>query len=284
MRADGAPRRRRARRPAAAALLLLAVTAACAGPEYPVEAPWHRAGLSLGGALNSSFDTNIRLDSATLGRGTDLSFEDDLGLSSTDQVFRIDAYYRIDRRNRIDVGYFELDRSATETLGRDVQFGDAVIPIFTEVTSEFDTEVLQAAYRYSFWLEDDFEMGASLGLYTMWLTTGIQGTLLDVGDKFSGIAPLPVGGLHAAYAIEDNLVLVGSGQIFYIDLQNVGGFDIKGELYDIRIGLEYDFWDHLGVGVAYNPFLMDVELKERGLTLSGEYAYQGIFIYLRGFF
>ena len=50
---------------------------------------WPTVGVNVGGALLGGFDTTVRLDSATLGRGTEVSFEDDLGMGQSDDVVRV---------------------------------------------------------------------------------------------------------------------------------------------------------------------------------------------------
>ena len=83
------------------------------------------------GAFITDRDTDARLDSQTLGQGTDIDFEDDLDLDSSGTVFRLDAFYRFNRRHRIDFAIFDLSRDSSATINESIQFGDDVFNINT---------------------------------------------------------------------------------------------------------------------------------------------------------
>ena len=67
-----------------------------------------RFSLGLGGA-NLGLNTTIRLDSAELGQGTSLNFEDDLGLDSSKLVPAINFRARLGRRHVFDLGWLKAD-------------------------------------------------------------------------------------------------------------------------------------------------------------------------------
>ena len=265
-------------------LAALAASTGCAAPDEIVEAPWHRAQLSFGGAVIGDFDTSIRLDSATLGRGAEIDFENDLGFDSSSSVFRLDAYYRFDRRNRVDFSYFDIQRSSGRTISETIQFGDVVFPVNVAVSSEFDTAVFKLAYRYTFLPQENYEVGASIGLHTLLLKTSINANNIGVSEEFSQPAPLPVVGLHGAYRLADDWLLSADAEMFYISLPDVGGVELSGYLVDARLNLEYDLFDNVGLGVAYNPFIMSVDMEKDAAALDAEYGYQGVLVYLRTFF
>ena len=108
-----------------AAILGLTATAALADTHND-----HRFSLSLG-AFITDRDTEAALD-GTLTDGTPTDFEKDLGLDSSDTVFRIDGYFKINERHRIDFSVFDLSRDASRQITRDIQWGDTLHAVDNE--------------------------------------------------------------------------------------------------------------------------------------------------------
>ena len=107
------------------------------GPALAESVEWHRVGLSVGAALFADFETEIRVDSATLGRGSKIALEDGLDLDSDTEIGRADGFYRFNRKHRIDASYFNIERDSTLTINQQLQIGDAVFPINTSVNATF---------------------------------------------------------------------------------------------------------------------------------------------------
>ena len=81
--------------PLAAGVLLAVLTTA----SMPVAAdPWSNALEIRGGAVVMDIDSSFRVDSRSLGKGTTIDAEDDLGLDDDDSVFRGELAWRFARR------------------------------------------------------------------------------------------------------------------------------------------------------------------------------------------
>ena len=95
--------------------------------------------------------TEARLTSATLGAGAIISFEDTLGIEESKEVPGFMARWRINHRWRVEAEYFQLNRSATRAINRQVEWGGAVFPINAQVQTNFDFSDLRvsAGYRSS---------------------------------------------------------------------------------------------------------------------------------------
>ena len=246
---------------------------------------WPTFGVNAGGALLGNFTTDVRLDSSTLGRGTGINFEDELGFTSSTEVGRLDAYWRITRHHRIDFSYFDIERTHVRTIDRDLQWGEVVFPINTTVTSFFDTEIFKGAYRWTPFAHDTWELGVSVGFHWMDLASGIGSPAVTGSEDFSADAPLPVVGLHGEWEFLPRLRLRASTELFGVSLENVGSFDdVQGFITDNLLAVEWDTLDFLGLGVGYNYFLLDLSVGSDRLTFSGEYSYSGVLVYGRMFF
>lgn len=231
-----------------------------------------RGGISLG-AFITDRNTEARLDSETLGMGTVIDVEDDLGLDSSDTVARLDAYYRFNPRHRIDFSIFDLSRDATATIDRSIQFGDEIFDINSTVSSEYDLTIYKIAYTYSFLQRDNGYLGVAGGLYV--LSNDISLTDANTGQfESDGLtAPLPVIGLRGDYRLTPRLMLRSSAELFAIEYDNV-----DGRLFDFYIGLDYHFHDNFAVGLGYNNVSLDVDADGSEFNGALDWLYDGVLL------
>ncbi len=248
---------------------LLVLLTFCASASLAADPGSERGGISLGAFLTDR-DTNGRLDSDTLGLGTVIDAEDDLGLDSSDTVLRLDAYYRFNPRHRIDFSVFDLSRDATATIDESIQFGDEIFDINSTISSEYDLAVYKAAYTYSFFVRDHGYLGVTAGLYV--LATDISLTESNTGQFEADdlTAPLPVIGLRGKYQLTPRLVLRSSAELFAIEFDNV-----DGSLSDFYIGLDYHFHDNFAVGLGYNNVSLDVDADGSEFKGALDWTYDG---------
>ena len=152
-----------------------------------------RFAISLG-AFITDRNTKTRFDSSTLGRGTTIVLEDDLGLDSTQTVLRLDGYVRFAERHRLDFSVFDLSRDSTSTIDQDIQYGDEVFPVDTTVNTSFDLDIYKIAYTYSIWSNDHGFLGADFGLHAADLDIALSEPSAGQMEVASVIAPMPVVG------------------------------------------------------------------------------------------
>ena len=60
--------------------------------------------------------------------------------------------------------------------------------------------------------------------------------------------------------------------------------DFSGFIGDRTLALDHDLFEHVGWGLAYNGFDLDVEVEDDPLTADIEYGYQGLLLYVRTYF
>ena len=231
-----------------------------------------RGGISLG-AFITDRNTEGRLDSDTLGLGTVIDAEDDLGLDSSDTVVRLDAYYRFNPRHRIDFSVFDLSRDATAMIDQSIQFGDEIFDINSTISSEYDLRIYKMAYTYSFWQRNNGYLGVTGGLYV--LSTDISLIESNTGQfETDGLtAPLPVIGLRGDYLLTPRLMLRSSAELFAVDFDNV-----DGSLFDFYVGLDYHFHDNFAVGLGYNSVSVDVDADGSEFKGSLDWSYDGVLL------
>ena len=128
---------------------------------FKVESSW--VGLS----------TTIRLDSELLGRGTTLSFEDDLNLDSSKTIPTVGFEWQIARKHRLGVRWQDISRGSTSQTLKEIQWGEETIPIEANITLAFDVTQTFVDYAFYPWVKEKWAGGFGIGFRVM----DIQATL-----------------------------------------------------------------------------------------------------------
>ena len=105
----------------------------------------------------------------SLGIGTEINLEDDLGISSDETTFWGGVSWRFARKHRLSVAYFGFTRDSSAVANKELTIGDETFPVGASLSTDFKLQIVPIAYSYSFMNEEKYEFGASLGLhwYTM---------------------------------------------------------------------------------------------------------------------
>lgn len=247
-------------------------------------------GLRAGSMFASAFNTEASLDSS-LGIGTSVRLEDELDMADNADSFPADLYWRIGRRHRIDLGWFDLERSGTRTIDSEIRWGELEFDVGATVTAELQTEVIPLRYTYNILAGDDHELGLGLGVYGMMLRASMKGEVsagsggsgtLEDSQTFRSPVPLPVFSVQGGWAFADRFRAVGLLQVFYIELKNdIGELDeMQGSIVDASLGVEYDATDNVCIGTSVNWFRFDAMARNEPLELEVNYDFTGLFLYL----
>jgi hypothetical protein len=227
------------------------------------------------GVFITDRDTDTRFDSS-LGDGTDLDFESDLGLDASDTVFRVDGYFRFSERHRADFSVFDLSRKSSKQIERDIQWGDTSYSIDTVIESNVDLAIYKAAYTYSFLHRDTGYLGATIGVYVADASAGLAEQNLGQAEVGELTAPLPVIGLRGQYALSDRWTFRASGEFFFVEYENV-----DGSLVDIYAGFDYRVLDHLSLGIGFNTVTIDVGATKNSFDGAIDWRYSGALVFLK---
>ena len=267
--------------PACAALLLGTSTLANADDNGPLS---ERVSLALGTFFMGS-DTRVRADAFDSGGiGTPVDFEDTFGLDD-DRVFRVDASWRLGERHLLRAMYFESDRSVSHVIDEDIDFGDATFPVDADVRADFEFAITELAYEYVFLQRDEYQLGVSFGIHNAGFRIGLDAALAQpsgggnfrLAESVSTQAPLPVLGLRGRWHITGDLYTLAHAQYFKL------AFDAyEGDIQDYEAALVWQVTRHVGLGVAYNLFVTQLETDDRD-HFEGElrWQYSGAQIFLR---
>ncbi len=276
------PRARPSIRVAALAAALLSCTGV-AGAADPLE---DRFALTLGTYFLSS-DTTLRVDELRgVGVGTEFEVEDVFHFDE-DTVFRVEGAWRFRPRHSLRLMYFESDRTRTDTIDRNIEFGDESFPLGASATMRFEFTIMELAYRYAFLKRDNLELAGSFGVHNIEFKTALHASIASPGlgsisaqDDASTDAPLPVVGLGFTWRMGENIYLQAHAQYFQVKYG-----DIEGSLLNYQAGVLWQFSQHVGMGAAYNLFDLGIK-ADAADSFRGklDWQYAGPQLYLRAAF
>ncbi len=228
------------------------------------------------GIFLEAFETTARLDSETLGQGTEIDFEDDLGLNMDQNNFRMDGAVRLARKQRIEFGYTSSSRDSNWVIDTEIQFGDEIYPANATIRTVNNTDVYKLAYKYSFVNNDRYEGGISGGLSLFEFDLALD-VIADGGgaslESEEVVAPVPLLGGFFDWKISKTLVLRTTGEIF--DL-STGGLD--GHMSDLRGALNWYPFRNIGFGAGFNRVGLRY-LEDGPGEFQIKYVYSGIMAY-----
>jgi hypothetical protein len=207
-----------------------------------------------GGPFFASHDTRARVDSETLGIGTLVNLEDDLGLQSSTRTGRIDGYVRLGRRHQIRGGFISLRRGANVRLQRQVQWGSEVFNVDVGVESAVDLKLIPANYRFSVVKSDRVDIGLSAGVFALVADARVAAPEAGISEGESATFPLPVFGGDFDVAVAPRVFLIGGVEYFGLSIQ-----DVSGSWSEFRGGVEVFPLRNVGLGAAYRHVNIEID-------------------------
>lgn len=221
-------------------------------------------------AFSDSVDTKIVRNSSAGTPGSEIDLENVLGLPDEETILQLDAIFRFGDYHRLELGYFELERSGTTTLPAALDFGDEQFAAATEITSSFDTKIFRISYAYSLINDAQKELGFMAGLHYSKFDVEISSATTGQRVASSTETPLPVIGAHGSVALGKKASLGARIQLFRMDFDRY-----EGLLSYVTVDLQRRFGEYFSVGLAYNFYVMKLESSENDLTGSLQIRHRG---------
>ena len=220
-----------------------------------------------------------------------VNFNESLGTGGDFTRTRADLLWRINPKHHVRFMYFKNDVTRTRTIDAPLEWGDYTFQANATVNTHNSTKVYELAYEYAFMRRPTYEVAASAGLHVVDMSIQLSGnaTFTDSNGNVTPAsfstsqshlpAPLPVIGLRANWAIAPQWYLDAQVQIFKF---NYEGFN--GTWSDLRAGATWMFSRHIGVGIAYNRFHVNVDVNRANFNGNLTLGYSGAQAFLTGSF
>ena len=214
--------------------------------------------------------------------GTEIDLESDLNLDDSALLPAFFAGARLGSGFSLGAEYYSLGRDGPVTLERDIVFQDVTYPATVDVTTGFDTDVYRFTVGYAFVGNEDFEIGAALGLHATDIALSVSGEGSAGGAvrqietrRTEFLAPLPTIGLFATFEPMPRLT-VGAR----VDFLSLSIDDYDGRLINAQASAAYRIFGNVGVGIAYRfvDYRLDVEKTNYVGRFSYEFSGPAVFL------
>lgn len=253
------------------ALILAAAAGPAAAQDETIGARWREWFVDINGHIQGQGD---------LIPSSDINLTETLGLDDQENAHELQVYLQLPVLGRIYAGYWWVDFSGTETLERDITFGDVTFTASTTVDTTLELDMYYLTYEFMFPslpLGGDtvrLDIGVQLGVRALLIDASIDSVLLAAEDD--GAVGTPILGARGALQVTPFLraelelagmtVRYGDASMRYVEAFG----EVVGQLGPVFAGVGYkycslDFDDESG----------DVDL-EAELKLDGFYLTAGV--------
>jgi len=241
--------------------------------------------LRLGGFFLSSINTRLSLTDASGHGGQQVDFSRDLGGRDNLTLFRADAEWQFAANHKVQLSYFNIDRTASKVIDHTINWGDQSYPISTTLHSEVQQIVSKLNYGYTFYRNAarTQEVTGLIGFHITKLKVDVGATGTNIAEGGDVTAPLPIIGLEWKARLSDKITSYVAGEYFGLSLDD----KYKGSLSDFQAMLEYKLSRHWSLGGGYNRYTSRASVTSERSTASGEqlklsvrHNYNGLMLFL----
>lgn len=238
-------------------------------------APWWVEKFKVGaGFFLPVNDTKIQVGAHGTSSGTEVDFNKDLGFGATIATFLTNFSWRISRRSRINLGYFNMKRSNTHTLQKDITFDTTTYHVNSSVNTYFNSAIYQFSYGYAIIVKPNYEVGLSIGAHTIGSKTGIALSGNNVGiskeNNFGFTAPLPDFAVWGGYAFSNRFA--GTLDFGYLSM-TIG--NISGRILTYNLIFLYKVLPQLDIVLGYTGLNFQVNAVKKGVSADFKWGYNG---------
>ena len=219
-------------------------------------------------------NTKVQVGVNGSAQGTDIDFQKDLGFGATQVTFLADFQWRISRRSRINLAYYNMSRNVTHTLQKDITFKDETYHINSSVDVYFNTAIYQFSYGYAIIEKPTYEVGVMIGAHTVGSKAGISlngaNTGISTNNNFGFTAPLPDLGIWGGYAFSDRFAVNLDFDYLSMTINH-----ITGRIIAYNIVFSYKLIRQLDLSLAYSGLNFNVEATKKDVNGSFRWGYNG---------
>jgi len=229
-----------------------------------------------------NFQSQAQVNSQSIGLGPIVNLERALKLPDTENLLRIDSYFRIDNHHSVYAGFYASSREGLTQVTNNIQIGDLIIPIGAETYTKNDISLLKVGYRYSIVNSEEIESGVGLGFSVFFYYLFVENKLLnrENTEEVDVALPIPIINFFTDYHIWKKFDLM-----LYVDLFGVN-FDIyDGVLLDFALNAKYKITDQFAAGLGYNIYKIDVRVENpKGFDGKIDYFHKGFAFFISAVF
>jgi len=279
------------RRRVICAAVLLAVICAAFGPahaqdRYDDHELTDRFYITAGGYSQTDIRTTIRIDAKTsdgaVSVGTFIALESLFDLDNETRTGRIDGWFRINKKHRINWTYWQTKRKGVSTYNgtTTIDVGDVTISPGDYVATEDKSQLIAASWSYSFLNMRKYEawFGAGLNLQSVNAVIDVDagGTSGQFEADAKGTVPIPTINIGFRWNFNDRWRILLLQELFGLKIG-----DFSGKRENTRLLTEVDIIRNFGVGGGFERHNFEVEAEGENFVGQLDSGYSAFTLYLK---
>ena len=227
-------------------------------------------------------EVKLSVNGSVLGPGDQIDFDEELGLKRSDETFSLNFGWRFGEKWELGGQYFESSGRTQSVLTEDVEWKDVVFGAGTGVAVGQEFSVIRVFFARRFESSDENEFGIGAGLHWLELSAFIEGNvIINDGENIfrresvSAAAPLPNIGVWFMHSFSPKWAFKSR-----LDWMSANVGEYNGTLINAAVGVNYQMFEHFGLGLNYNIFNLDIGVRKSGWKGSFETIYDGPYAYV----
>lgn len=237
--------------------------------------PWHnrRFKVTAGGFFPVN-NTQVKVEGNNGNIGTEIDLESDLGFSKSTASFLGTFDWRISKRSRLGFEYFVLDRTATKTLQRDINFGDHTYPVDGSVRGTFNVQIARIAYGYAILSKPKYQAGLLIGAHVLFADLGLKLNAntqsVEYRDTFNFTAPLPDIGIWGEFVLGKRWGLYANVNYLAVKIN-----DTDGRIISYNLAVLYNVVQNFSLTAGYTGLNFRIDTIQDRLNGFLKWGYNG---------
>ena len=230
------------------------------------------------GVFLPSKDFHLSVDGSVSVVDQEFDFQRATGMSKDDQVFAFEFKWRFGKKWSVELQHFTTDQSEEAILEEDVAWRDQVILAGSSVKVGANFQLSRVFFGRSFGERVNVDTGVGLGVHWLEIGAFIEPDFITTfGDVSAAKVSGPMPSIGAWYYYSPSQKWFLGGRLDWLEA-NVGNYG--GGILNVAAGVNYQMFKHVGIGVKYEVFRLNVDIDSDKWHGSTRLDYDGAFVYL----
>jgi hypothetical protein len=229
------------------------------------------------GVMQSTYETQIRIDPSASTQGTLISGEQDLKLDESKLNLQMELTLLPGKHHLVRLHGLSMRRDGSTVLTRTIVWDNNTYTAGERVDSHLNVSMVGLTYGWLPLRKNRYELGLTIGIQIADVNANAEVRSRAVRPDDGGIAPIPLVGLEGRFDISKRWSLDARYQYLKVNIS-----DVEASLKDSRFSLRFRQNQHLLWGLGYRDFALDVlstNIDTPGLV---HIAMKGPVLYVQG--
>ncbi len=242
--------------------------------------PFLESGFSLDfGIFYPDRQLDLAVNGTVTGINDEVHFDEGVRLDNADNTFAAELAWRYRGRWSIVGQYFKSTDSAMAVLEEDIEWGDVVFGAGSNSAVGSQFSLTRIFFGRQLNTSKFHDVGIGAGIHWLHIGAFIEGEILINGTpegarrSVSVEAPLPNVGVWYKYSMSPRWALRTRLDLFSASIDEYDGL-----LMNVSFGVNYQAFEHFGIGLNYNYVELNVNIKKSDWRGNIRTTYDGVYV------